>query len=359
MHPIPIHNAKVARQNGLRYVSEEARGIRRRRFRKVFLYHFDGDRPVRSIAILKRIRTLAIPPAWKDVWICTDSHGHLQATGRDARGRKQYIYHPKWIEARSLTKYDRLAAFGQRLGKLRRRVERDLRRRGLDKAKVIAAVVRLLDTTAIRIGNDSYTKQNGSFGLTTLRNRHVKVRGDKLRFEFKGKSGVEHAVDLKDRRLAKIVRSCQELPGQEIFRYCTADGMCQTVRSDDINEYLREVFQESFTAKDFRTWSGTVLMAKELSKLPPFTSAPHAKRNINFAVEQVAKRLGNTKSVCQKSYVHPAVIQNYLDGAVGRIGGAGHGDRNLTAAERRALAILVSWRPAIVASEKKPTRVQA
>ena len=275
----------------------------------------DGSR-LTAVDELRRIRALAIPPAWRDVWICPFAHGHLQAVGRDARGRKQYRYHPRWRTARDETKYARLLAFGQTLPRIRDRVERDLARPGLPRDKILATVVRLLETTFIRVGNVAYAKTNASFGLTTLRGRHVDVSGSTLRFEFRGKGGKRISVDLTDRRLARIVKRCQELPGQELFQYVDADGERQVVDSADVNAYLREIGGEEFTAKDFRTWAGTVLAAVALRELPPCESAAPARRHVVRAVASVAAQLGNTPTICRKSYVHPAVIDAYLEGRV-------------------------------------------
>jgi DNA topoisomerase-1 len=249
------------------------------------------------------------------VWICADPNGHLQATGRDARGRKQYRYHPRWREVRDEVKYGRLLAFARALPKIRQRTAADLRRTGLPREKVLAAVVQLLEKTMIRVGNDEYARENGSIGLTTMRDRHARVNGSTLRFEFRGKSGVQHAVDLRDPRLARIVKACRDLPGYELFQYVDDDGAVQVVDSSDVNAYVREISGEDFTAKDFRTWAGTVLAATELARVGGFQSTAAAKRNIVKAVEAVAKRLGNTKAVCRKSYIHPAIFDAYLAGS--------------------------------------------
>jgi DNA topoisomerase-1 len=256
---------------------------------------------------------LAIPPAWKDVWICPDANGHLQATGYDDRRRKQYRYHPRWREIRDQQKYDRLIAFAQRLPKLRRRVNRDLKRRGMPREKVLAAVVRLLEMTLIRVGNDEYAKDNGSFGLTTLRNDHVQVNGSTICFEFQGKCGKEHEIDLCDGRLARIVAKCQDLPGQELFQFLDDEGQVRDIGSIDVNDYLREIAGDDFTAKDFRTWAGTLLAARALEEMREFDSQSAAKRNVVRAIEHVAERLGNTKAVCRKCYIHPAVIEAYME----------------------------------------------
>jgi DNA topoisomerase I len=259
-----------------------------------------------------------IPPAWTDVWICPDPRGHLQATGRDARGRKQYRYHPRWREVRDEDKYGRLAEFGRALPAIRRRIARDLRRRGLPREKVLAAVVALLETTFIRVGNDEYARTNNSYGLTTMRDAHVRVSGSKVRFLFRGKSGVRHELELDDRRLARIVRQCRDLPGQELFQYLDERGAVVDVGSEDVNEYLKAITGTAFTSKDFRTWAGTVLAATLLCDEEPSTSATAGKRVIARAIDEVARRLGNTRAVCRKSYVHPAVIDAYLDGTIAR-----------------------------------------
>ena len=261
---------------------------------------------------LARIRKLAIPPAWTDVWICSSPKGHLQATGRDARGRKQYRYHARWREVRDETKYDRMIAFGEALPVIRARTDRDLALPGLPRAKVLATVVQLLEKTLIRVGNDEYARENNSFGLTTMRDRHVKVDGSIVRFAFRGKSGRRHAIDLRNRRLAAIVKRCRDLPGYELFQYVDDDGARQVIDSSDVNQYLREITGEDFTAKDFRTWAGTVLVARALGELPSETDT-EAKKNLVSAIEAVAGLLGNTKSVCRKCYIHPAVIDAYLD----------------------------------------------
>lgn len=297
----------------MRYVSDESEGIRRRRVGAGFHYLSSRGKRLRNAKLLARIKSLAIPPAWTDVWICPDPRGHLQATGRDARRRKQYRYHPRWRAARDEAKYDRLIDFARALPKLRRRVRRDLKRRGLPREKALAAVVRLLESTLIRVGNEEYAQANDSFGLTTLRNRHARVNGSEIRFSFRGKSGIKHEVELRDARLAKIVRKCQDLPGQELFSYLDDDGQACDIGSADVNDYLRQVMGRDFTAKDFRTWAGTVLAAQALSECPDFASQAAAKRNITQAIERVAARLGNTKAVCRKCYIHPAVIDAYLD----------------------------------------------
>jgi DNA topoisomerase-1 len=306
----------AARAAGLRYVTDQVPGIRRLRSGRGFRYVGPDGKPVHDEPSLGRIRSLAIPPAWQDVWICPSATGHMQATGLDARGRKQYRYHPRWRAIRDETKYDKLILFGQTLPAVRRRTTRDMARPGLPRDKVLAAIVRLLETTLIRVGNEEYARDNHSFGLTTMRDRHVDVSGGTIHFEFRGKSGIEHAVDLHDRRLAGIVQSCQDLPGQELFQYVDEEGGRHTVDSADVNEYLRRVTGQDFTAKDFRTWAGTVLAARALQEFAAFDTQAQAKHNILQAIESVARRLGNTKAVCRKCYVHPAVLDSYLDGSL-------------------------------------------
>jgi DNA topoisomerase I len=309
----PIESAKASR---LRYISDDTRGIMRQRSGNGFRYLDPQGKPLRDAEHLRRIKSLVIPPAWQNVWISPFADSHLQATGRDAKDRKQYRYHPRWREVRDQTKYDRMLAFGRVLPRVRARVKRDLALPGLPRRKVIATVVQLLETTLIRVGNEEYARQNHSFGLTTMRNKHVKVKGTKIRFEFRGKSGVEFNLNLDDRRLAKIVKRCQELPGQELFQYIDEAGERRTIDSTDVNQYLREVAQEDFTAKDFRTWAGTVLAARALREIEHFDSKAQAKRNIVSAIETVAKKLGNTRAVCRKCYIHPAVVDSYLEGSL-------------------------------------------
>jgi DNA topoisomerase-1 len=275
----------------------------------------DGSR-IRDEAEFARIGKLAIPPAWTDVWICPSARGHLQATGRDARGRKQYRYHPRWRIVRDETKYDRIVAFGEALPRIRAGTERDLERPGLPREKVLAAVVQLLAKTLIRIGNDEYARANRSFGLTTLRDRHVDVNGSQLRFEFRGKSGKPHRIGLTSRRLAAVVKRCRDLPGYELFQYMDADGQRQAVGSTDVNAYLRELAGDDFTAKDFRTWAGTVLAVRALLALRQPESPARVKRQTAQAVHAVAGVLGNTASVCRKCYVHPAVFEAFEDGSL-------------------------------------------
>jgi DNA topoisomerase-1 len=275
----------------------------------------DG-RTVRDRETLRRIASLVIPPAWEDVWISPHPNGHLQATGRDTKRRKQYRYHPRWRAVRDETKYDRVMAFAAALPALRKRIEADLARQGLPREKVLAAVVRLLETTLIRVGNDEYARTNHSFGLTTMLDRHVAVGATSVRFRFLGKSGIKHTIDLRDPRIARLVKRCRDLPGQELFQYVDDDGQPRGVDSADVNEYLRQVAGDDFTAKDFRTWAGTVLAALALREFETFDSQTQAKKNVVRAIESVAERLGNTPAICRKCYVHPAVIESYLDGTM-------------------------------------------
>ena len=309
----PVESAKAA---GLHYVTDSTPGIQRKRAGKGFKYLRPDGKPVRDEETLWRIKSLVIPPAWKDVWISPDDLGHLQAVGFDSRGRKQYRYHPKWRQVRDETKYERMVAFAKALPAIRARVQKDLKLPGMPREKVLAALVRLLETTLIRVGNDEYAHENKSYGLTTIHNDHVAVRGARIKFEFRGKSGIEHEIDLEDRRLADIVRKCQELPGQELFAFADHAGHVHDVKSDDVNQYLKEIAGEDFTAKDFRTWAGTVLAAMALEEFQSFESKAQAKKNIVRAVEEVAKKLGNTKAVCRKCYVHPAIFDAYMDGTL-------------------------------------------
>jgi DNA topoisomerase-1 len=309
----------AAASAGLRYVTDAAPGLGRRRTGdKSFTYHTASGRPVKDKATLDRIRALAIPPAWTDVWICADPRGHIQAVGRDAKGRKQYRYHPRWREVRDDAKYGRMIAFGKALPAVRARTDRDLRRQGLPRDKVLATVVRLLERTLIRVGNEEYARTNRSFGLTTLRDHHVDVRGPRLRFRFRGKSGKMHEVGLEDRRLSTIVKRCQDIPGQELFQYIDLKGRRHSVESEDVNRYLREITGRDFTAKDFRTWAGTMRAAWALHAVAAAAGPQHkaTKTHVVRAVESVARRLGNTPSICRKCYIHPAIIDSYLDGSL-------------------------------------------
>jgi DNA topoisomerase-1 len=338
--PDPVESAKAA---GLRYVSDASPGIRRRRAGSGFVYVDSHGKPVRDEQTLARIRHLAIPPAYHDVWICPDSRGHVQAVGFDDRGRKQYRYHEKWREVRDENKYGRLLAFVKALPRIRRRLARDLRKPGLPREKVLAAVVKLLETTFIRVGNEEYAKKNKSYGLTTIHNNHADVRGSRVHFHFRGKSGVKHAIDLEDARLARIIRACQDLPGEELFGYEDENGKAHDIGSADVNDYLREITGQDFTAKDFRTWAGTVLAARALREFEAVDSNARRKKNVLAAIDSVAKKLGNTRSVCHKCYVHPAVINSYLDGSFRKnlAVRAGELDRKLSSLHPEEAAVLV------------------
>jgi DNA topoisomerase I len=310
------HPARAASAAGLRYVTDEVPGLHRRKVGRGVRFLDAGGRPVRDGPTLARIKSLVIPPAWTEVWICRDALGHLQATGRDARGRKQYRYHPRWRAVRDEAKYGRMLAFGQALPIIRARTDEDLARRGLPRRKVLAAVIGLLEATLIRVGNEEYARDNGSFGLTTFRDRHASIRGSTVVFHFRGKSGKEHRVGVQDRRLSRIVRKCQELPGRELFQYVDGHGTRHAVSSSDVNAYVRETTGQEFTAKDFRTWAGTVLAAWALREMEAAGSKAQSQRNVKRAVEKVAQRLGNTVTICRKCYVHPVVIDAYLDGSL-------------------------------------------
>jgi DNA topoisomerase-1 len=312
----PEAAAAAAKAAGLRYVTDTMPGITRRRAGRAFSYRDPQGRPIKDPAEIRRLRALAIPPAWTDVWICPHPRGHIQATGRDDRGRKQYRYHPEWRAVRDAHKFDRMLVFGRALPQIRARLDADMRRHGLPREKVLATVVRLLESTLIRVGNAEYARENKSFGLTTIRHDHVEVNGTELVFEFRGKSGKLHKVTTRDRRLARIVRACQELPGQELFQYVDADGVRHDVDSADVNAYLQEITGEPFTAKDFRTWAGTVLASLALSEFETFDTKAAAKRNVTRAIEHVANNLGNTVAVCRKAYIHPAILDSYLDGSL-------------------------------------------
>jgi DNA topoisomerase-1 len=307
----PVGDVKAA---GLTYVSDLDPGIRRRKAGHGFNYRDADGKPVTDEPTLDRIRHLVIPPAWTDVWIAPTARGHIQATGRDARGRKQYRYHDRWRAVRDEHKYDRLIAFGRALPRLRARVDADLARHGLPRDRVLAAVVRVMEMTLIRVGNEEYAKANKSFGLTTLRDRHAKIGATKATFEFRGKSGKTHQVAFSDRRLARIVKACQDLPGQRLFQYLDDEGQRHSVESADVNAYLREAIGEDFSAKDLRTWAGTVAAARALTLCPECADAAEAKRNINVCVKAVAGILGNTAAVCRKAYIHPAVLAAYEAG---------------------------------------------
>lgn len=307
-------NRIVAETCGLVYVDDASEGIRRRRFGKSFAYYDPKGKLIREHAELRRIRALAVPPAYQDVWICPDPAGHIQATGRDERGRKQYRYHPRWRETRDATKYEHMLDFAKALPRLRQKVAADMRLPGLKREKVLATIVDLLDKTLMRVGNRDYANDNKSYGLTTLRNKHVSIAGSELRFEFKGKSGKLWLVEIADKRVAKVVRACQDLPGQHLFQYLDETGNRQIVTSSDVNAYLRERTGYDITAKDFRTWGGTVLAAVALCELAPFTSITGGKRNVSDAIKAVASCLRNTPTICRKCYIHPALVEAYLEG---------------------------------------------
>jgi DNA topoisomerase I len=303
----------AAEEAGLRYVSDDRPGYTRKSKGDDFDWLDTEGKVIRDEQRLLRIKRLAIPPAWTDVWICPATNGHLQATGRDARRRKQYLYHERWREVRDENKYDRIISFGKALPKIRRRITRDLKLPGLPRNKVLATVVQLLESTFIRVGNEEYARENKSFGLTTMKDRHVEVKGSKLRFRFRGKSGRDHDVDVTDRHIAKIISKLQDLPGQDLFQYVDDDGETRNITSQDVNEYLRAITGEDFSAKDFRTWAGTVLTAIGLKAQEKFENQKQAKANIKTAISAVAKILGNTPAICRKCYVHPAVLDTYLD----------------------------------------------
>jgi DNA topoisomerase-1 len=315
LHPDAIVSVKEA---GLRHTSDTKPGIQRKKSGDGFTYIGPDGETIKDEETLKRIRSLAIPPAYTDVWICPHPKGYLQATGRDTKGRKQYRYHPKWREVRDGTKYTRMIAFGKALPRVRERVFHDLSLPGLKRERVLATIVRLLETTMIRVGNEEYAKTNKSFGLTTLRNRHVDIGTSDLRFHFRGKSGKDHSIELRDRRLARIVARLRELPGQELFQYVDSDGTRHSIDSGDVNAYLREISGSDFTAKDFRTWAGTVLAALALCDCEECDTETERKKNVVRAIEAVSQRLGNTPSICRKCYVHPAVIESFMEGTLGK-----------------------------------------
>ncbi|HSK41332.1 MAG TPA: DNA topoisomerase IB [Arenibaculum sp.] len=305
--------AEIAR---LRYVDDHSPGLRRRESdgAEEFDYVDARGRPVGDARTLERIRRLAIPPAWKDVWICPSPNGHLQATGRDARGRKQYLYHERWREVRDAAKFERVLGFVDALPALRGQVDADLKRRGLPREKLVALVIELMERTLIRIGNREYAEANGSYGLTTLRDRHADVSGGRIAFRFRGKSGKPHEISIRDRRLARLVRASQDLPGFHLFQWIDEEGGRHELESADVNEYLRRITGESFTAKDFRTWGATVAATTGLCELPAFAKQSEARRNVGTVIKAVARRLGNTPTMCRKSYVHPSVPQSYIEG---------------------------------------------
>ena len=304
----------TAQLAGLRYTTDEQPGIRRRRKGRGFSYVDRDGHVIRDAAELRRIQRLAIPPAWSDVWISPSPLGHIQATGRDARGRKQYRYHERWREVRDEAKYGRLSDFAKALPRIRARIDADLARPGIPRERVLATAIRVLEETFMRVGNVEYARANGSFGLTTLRSKHVDVDGSRIVFRFRGKSGKDHEVDVRDRRLAKVVARLEQLPGQELFQYLDENGELRVIASDDVNEYLREISNEDVSAKDFRTWAGTVLAARALAELGPAKNERIANKRIVQAIDVVAARLGNTRAVCRKCYIHPGVLDAYEAG---------------------------------------------
>ncbi|MEY4513705.1 MAG: topoisomerase [Pseudomonadota bacterium] len=352
----PVLSAERA---GLRYVHDRQPGITRKKNGKGFSYLSAQGKVVRDTPTLKRIHALVIPPAWTDVWICADPNGHIQSTGRDVKGRKQYRYHTRFREVRDETKYEKIFDFAAALPKIRARCESDLSRPGLSREKVLAAVVSLLEQTLIRVGNEEYSRLNQSFGLTTLRDGHAKIRGASVEFQFRGKSGKEHAVAINDRRLAKIVKRCRDLPGDELFQYLADDGTRRTIDSSDVNEYLRQIASDDFTAKDFRTFAGTVIAANALAEAGLASSETASKKTIVSAIKSAAGRLGNTPAVCRKCYVHPGIFEAYMRGrVVPRIAAGGAQLKNslrarLRADERAVLAFL-KRHLAEVAKEQTP-----
>ena len=349
------HEAREdAHSAGLRYVADSVRGIRRRRRGKGFVYIAPGGSTIADPAEIAWIRSLAIPPAWTDVWICPYPNGHLLATGRDAKGRKQYRYHPRFREVRDSAKYEHLIAFAHALPEIRARIQADMALRGLPRQKILATIVNLLESTLIRVGNDDYARQNDSYGLTTLKNRHVKVEGAEVLFRFTGKSGKQWSLRVRDRRIARVIRSCQELPGQDLLEYVDEDGKVQSVTSTDVNAYLREITGEDITAKDFRTWAGTVLAMDCLCEAESSGSRAQAKKTVKDTIACVAARLGNTPTICRTCYVHPAILTHYLEGGpdmpMSKAGGAVHGGHCLTATEAAVLKLLEKER------RKRPRR---
>lgn len=346
----PPEAVQEAREAGLRYSSDEQPGIHRQLKGNEVVFVDPKGKRIRDKETLARIRKLVIPPAWKDVWICASQLGHLQATGRDARGRKQYRYHERWRQHRDATKYHRMIAFAKVLPAIRRQLNRDLKLRGMPREKVLATVVRLLEVSLIRVGNDEYARTNHSYGLTTMRNRHAKVRGTRIEFHFRGKSGKHHDINVNDPTLAKIVRRCQDMPGQELFVYEDPEKGLHRVTSEDVNEYVRTITQDDFTAKDFRTWAGTTLAAIALESLGPGTHETQSNKNVRAAVEAVARVLGNTPAVCRKCYIHPAVVEAYLAGtvlALSRPAAANRITSKITARlkpeEKAVLSLLKRW----------------
>jgi DNA topoisomerase-1 len=329
-----------ARAAGLSYVSDTGPGIRRKAAGTGYSYRNPDGGAISDKDTLKRVRSLAVPPAWADVWICPRPTGHIQATGRDARGRKQYIYHAHWREVRDRNKYERILDFARLLPRIRGRVAEDMSKRGMPREKVLATVVSLLDKTLIRIGNDGYARDNGSYGLTTLRSRHLEVAGSEMRFQFKGKSGKTWRLSVRDRRIARIVRSIQELPGQHLFQYLDDEGAARSIDSSDVNDYLREIAGADVSAKDFRTWAGTVLTVLALSALEAFSTQTQAKINVRRAIEAVADTLGNTPTICRKCYIHPEIVACYLEGVLPVVAAAPASNAATSALPREEAAVL-------------------
>jgi DNA topoisomerase-1 len=327
----------AAKRANLRYVADDRPGIQRVRRGNGFLYRSPHGKSITDKRTLDRIRQLAVPPAWSNVWICPSPSGHLQATGRDAKGRKQYRYHARWRGIRDGNKFDRLISFAEALPALRRCVRRDLKLPGLPREKVLATIVRLLEKTLIRVGNEEYARQNRSFGLTTLRNSHARIRKDEILFEFRGKGGIRHRVNVHDRRLARIVKRCQDIPGQVLFQYLDEDGKRHAIGSADVNAYLQEATGGEHTAKDFRTWAATLLAAKAFVALLGGTSRKATKRNLVRGIKAVAQQLGNTAAICRRCYIHPAIIDAYLDGSVTEITNVTHSRHRITPSERDLL----------------------
>ena len=343
----PIDPAvETAREAGLRYGTDSTPAIRRRRVGRGFRYETSDGKRVDG-ATLKRIRALVIPPAWRDVWIASDPLSHLQATGRDAKGRKQYRYHPRWAAIRDRQKYDHLLEFADALPSIRRRVHADLKQPPLSREWVLATVVRILDRAVLRIGNEAYVRENGSYGLTTLRNRHVRVRGARVTFRFRAKSGVLQQIDVADFELARAVRRCQELPGQLLFQYVDGDGVAHSITSTDVNDYLRSASGADLSAKEFRTWTGTLIAARGLCSAPPGRTLRHRRKTIVQVVDDVARRLGNTRAVCRKSYVHPEILRTYESGRPVNVGASNSIPRvGLNPCEQALRSFLRSLRPA-------------
>ena len=309
-------SVQSARKIGLRYVSDARPGLHREPAGKGFRYTDAQGQRVRDKETLARIHSLVIPPAWTDVWICAAHNGHIQVTARDARGRKQYRYHSLWRKVRDENKYEHLISFGRALPVIRQQVEKDLALPGLPREKILATILRLLETTMMRVGNEEYARSNGSFGLTTLRDKHVRIDGARLEFNFRGKSGVEHSIELTDRRLAGLVSRCRDLPGYELFQYLDGEGNRGSIDSEDVNEYLRRISGKRYTAKDFRTWAGTLLAALALREFEKFDSQTQAKKNLVRAIESVSAKLGNTPAICRKCYIHPVIMESYLEGSM-------------------------------------------